>query len=340
MKSKHTPCFPFFGLLLTGILLTACVAQDAKPDRRKRVTVYTDCVTGADSLLFKQFTKFEHIQVIIRVLDRDSILGRIQREGYDSYADLILLHGADQLNKASKMGLWRHLDGIKLDESIQKSFRSPKHLWITLSKTPLVLIYDDRILSKNTVTSYGQLLLPTWKGKVALQQMDNSTFQVFRQTMRLLQKEKTAAFLNDLYKQSALPKQGDDLLQIKRVQSGQAQLAIVELASLVRASEEKDSTHRNAYRHIQPVFPNQQRGTFLNVTGAGIFRYARNTQHAQLLLEFLAGKNAQYEFAASRYEYPVLEDMQADYRLTQFGTFRSRFYLNRNVSFKSRKTRR
>lgn len=340
MRSKHTFCFPLFSILLTGILLTACVAQDAKPDRHPYVTVYTDCITAADSLLLKQFAKQEHVEVRIRVFSRDSILEKIEGEKYDSYADLILLHGADQLNKASKKGLWQHFDGEKIDQKINKSFRSPQHLWVALSKTPLVLIYDDRVLQKDTITTYTQLLLPKWKGKVALQQQDESTFLVFRQTMRLMQKEKIAQFMHDLYQQTALPLKGDDLAQISRVHSGEAQLAIVELASLVRASETRDSTHKNAFRHIQPIFPNQQRGTFLNVTGAGIYRYARNTQHAQRLLEFLSGKNAQYAFAAGRYEFPVLEGMQADYRLSNYGTFRSRFFLNRNLTFKSQKTQK
>lgn len=340
MRSKHTFCFPLLSVLLVGILLTACVAQDAKPVRHPYVMVYTDCITGADSLLLKQFAKQEHIDVRIRVLERDSILEKIALEKHNSYADLILLHGADQLNKASKKGLWQHFDGEQIDLKIHKSFRSPQHLWVALSKTPLVLIYDDRVLQKDAITTYAQLALPKWTGKVALQAPDASAFQVFRQTMRLMQKEKTAQFMNDLYRQAALPKQGDDQLQIARVQSGQAQLAIVELASLVRASKAKDSTGRNAFRHIQPIFPNQQRGTFVNVTGAGIYRYARNTQHAQLLLEFLASKNAQYAFAAGRYEFPVLEDMQADYRLSRYGTFRSRFYLNKNLTFKLLKTQK
>jgi iron(III) transport system substrate-binding protein len=120
---------------------------------------------------------------------------------------------------------------------------------------------------------------------------------------------------------------------LKIIRYWQAQLEIVELSSILKANalktSKKDSLNQPFSKSIGVIFPNQtKKGCFYNITGAGIYRYARNPIQARKLVEFLASKRAQYQFAAGRFEYPVVKNINPHYLLDPFGKYRARFVLN------------
>ncbi len=313
--------------LISVLLLASCMVQDAEAPKKQFVTVYTDYLGENDSLLFEKFRKEEKIIVYYKLLPADSILEIIQSEKYNSYADLVVLHGADQLQQAGKLKYFSTISSEQL-LAMDKNYISRGKTWVALSKTPIVLIYDQRFLKADTISFYNEVLQAKWKGKIALQDGSSSTLKVLGNSIAQLN-AKYKTFLPQLNMQSALPRSGNDLTQIKRVHSGQAQLAFVELASLVKANQRKDTLNKPIYTNIGVIFPGQkQKGSFYNVTGAGIYRYARNPANAEKLLEFLSSKRAQYDFASGRLEFPVL-DVKTDYRLEAYGKFRARFMANR-----------
>jgi iron(III) transport system substrate-binding protein len=317
------------GCILLSLLLVSCMAQDAQPAKKQSVTVYTDHLGENDSLLFEKFKKEEKITVYYKVLPADSILAIIQGEKYNSHADLILLHGADQLQQAGKMKLFSTITSEKLLAETDKNYISPQKNWIALSKSPIVLIYDQRILKPDTISFYNEVLQPKWKGKIALQDPSSSTLNVLGNSISQLN-VKHKRYLSQLNAQTSLPRSGNDLTQIKRINLGQAQLAFVELSSLVESNERRDTLDRRLYKNIKVIFPGQtQKGSFYNVTGAGIYKYARNAGNAEKLLQFLGSKRAQYAFASGRAEFPVLE-VKTDFRLEEYGKFRARFIANRS----------
>jgi iron(III) transport system substrate-binding protein len=71
-------------------------------------------------------------------------------------------------------------------------------------------------------------------------------------------------------------------------------------------------------------FPNQEdRGTHINVSGAGVTASARNRDNAILLIEFLTSLEAQQRFAEANYEYPVNPEAAATPLLESWGAFRA-----------------
>lgn len=316
------------------LLLNSCTIPDAQPQKKSVVTVYTDHLGTADSLIFAKFYKEEKIKVYYRILPSDSILEVIEQEKYNSKADLILLHGADQLLAAQRKKLFAPLHSEKITAEIDKNYLSKKGFWTALSKTPIVIAYDQRILKKDTVKTYNDLLTTNWKQKVALQHPDYPTLEVLNRSISTLKIRKVNLFLPKLVNQAYLKKEGEDLTQLKRIHDWKAQLAVVELSSIVKANAHKtnkrDTLNMPFSKSIGVIFPNQtKKGCFYNITGAGIYRYARNPMQARKLLEFLASKRAQYQFAAGRFEYPVVKNINPHYLLDPIGKYRARFVLNK-----------
>lgn len=70
-------------------------------------------------------------------------------------------------------------------------------------------------------------------------------------------------------------------------------------------------------------FPNQDgRGTHINVSGAGVAKYAPNKENAIQFIEFLVSVDAQKIFANSNYEYPVLDRLEPAKTLQDWGEFK------------------
>jgi len=327
---KITFGFKVLMLLISSTLFQSCLVKDAKPDKIQTVTVYTDFLSENDKEIFKQFKKLEKIKVYYKVFPSDSILEIIQLEKYNSFADLILLHGADRLLEGGKMNLFKQISPSEINPSLDENYFSKNKFWCAISKSPIVMIYNKNLLSGDTIRFYNEINQPKWKGKIALQNGNSSTIKVLGISMLNLRSKKHKNFLYNLNKQSQGNPKGDDLAQIKKINAVEAQLAFVELASLVYANQKKDTLSKKLYRNVSVIFPSQtQKGTFYNVTGAGIYRYARNPENAQKLLQYLTSKKAQYAFASGRYEFPVLSDVKAGPKLQEFGSFRGRFVANR-----------
>jgi iron(III) transport system substrate-binding protein len=72
------------------------------------------------------------------------------------------------------------------------------------------------------------------------------------------------------------------------------------------------------------IFPNQKnRGTHVNVSGAGVVKTAPNQENAVKFIEFLASNEAQQNFASGNQEYPVLVGIETTPTLKGFGPYKS-----------------
>lgn len=324
--NRMKPKITFLSILIL-CFVSACISPDLENPKLKKVVIYTDHVGSQDSLIFSHFYKNEKIKVYVKIYSSEEILKIIQEEKYNSHADLIILHGANQLAAADKLNLFRPFSKENIQNSVSNNYLSENKTWVSLSKTPLVIAFDRRILKTDTISNYSDLLFPSWKDKVALQSDDNATLAVLESSLSQMEAKILHDFKSKLIKQSILSRSGDDLTQIKRIQKNQAQVAIIELASMEKRFLEKDSLARKLRTQVGVIFPSQtKKGSLNNVTGAAIYRYARNPDNAQKLLDYLTSKGAQYFFAAGRLEFPVNEAVKVDDRLDAYGKFRARFY--------------
>jgi iron(III) transport system substrate-binding protein len=71
------------------------------------------------------------------------------------------------------------------------------------------------------------------------------------------------------------------------------------------------------------LFPNQaDRGTHVNVSGAGVARHSPNRAAAVAFIEYLTSDRAQKLFAEGNFEYPVVAGVAPHPTLAGFGTFK------------------
>ena len=189
------------------------------------------------------------------------------------------------------------------------------------------MVYNEKVLKKDTLKTYSDLNDEKWKGKIAFQELNHPTQMSYRRNMRLILGEKADTFLYKFYKQRLFPFVEDDEKALLKVKNFEQQLALVQLSSLVSYQNEKAKKNESSRFVLKPIFPNQKKkGCYLKVTSAGVYRYAKNPLQAQQLLEFLGSKKAQYAFAEGRFESPIVKGVKSHYLLEKYGKFRGRFY--------------
>lgn len=75
---------------------------------------------------------------------------------------------------------------------------------------------------------------------------------------------------------------------------------------------------------VAPYWPNQNdRGVHVNVSGAGVTKYAKNREQTIKLIEFLSSPEAQNLYADVNYEYPANPAVKPHPLLASFGTFKA-----------------
>ncbi len=114
------PKVAFLSLFIL-FFLSACISPDLEVSSEKKVVIYTDHIGSQDSLLYKDFQKSEKIKVYVKYYSSEKILKIIQDEKYDSHADLIILHGANQLTQAERLNLFRTYSTTEINKNIPKN---------------------------------------------------------------------------------------------------------------------------------------------------------------------------------------------------------------------------
>jgi iron(III) transport system substrate-binding protein len=117
---------------------------------------------------------------------------------------------------------------------------------------------------------------------------------------------------------------GSDRDQVKAVAAGEGDVAIVNTYYIGIMLNDANEEERKAADKIAIFFPNQEdRGTHINISGAGVAKYAPNKENAVKLLEFLSNKESQEFLANINFEYPVNPNAEFSDLLKQWGTFKA-----------------
>ena len=114
----------------------------------------------------------------------------------------------------------------------------------------------------------------------------------------------------------------NDRSQIIAVANGEADLAIANSYYIgIMLSGSAGEEQLAAAKKVKMAFPNQtNRGTHINISGAGILKSAPNQKNANRFLEFLISEKVQKTMVDKSYEYPILESIRPSDEIASFGT--------------------
>lgn len=282
------------------------------------VTVYSARNEQLIKPLFDAFTKETGTQVQVLTDKEGPLLERLKAEGSKTPADLLITVDAGNLWHASRMGLLRPIKSQVLNANIPPNLRDPRGEWYGLSVRARTIIYNKKFVNPNKLSTYEALADPEWKGKLCLRTSKKVYNQSLVATMiASMGESKTEQVVRGWVANLATDVFADDNGVIKAVAAGQCEVGIVNTYYLARALDKEPNLPVGLFWANQ-----RERGVHVNVSGAGVTKYAPNPQGGQKLLEWLAGDVAQSIYTNDDFEYPANPRVKADSIIRQWGAFK------------------
>ena len=277
--------------------------------------------------LLKRFKKETGISYRLVTGKADGLLKRLEIEGSLSPADVFITVDAGRLQRAKQAGVLQTIENLILKKRIPASLRDRENYWFGLSQRARTIIYNKVTVDAANLSTYEELASPAWKGQLCIRSSDSVYNQSLVASMiEVNGVEKTESWARGLVRNFARPPTGGDTDLLKATAAGQCSIALANTYYLGRLINSKKSSERKAAQNLAVFWPNQgegDRGVHVNVSGAGVTKYARNIIEALSLLEFLVTDESQEWYAEVNNEYPVVEGAKISKTLESFGTFKA-----------------
>lgn len=305
-------------LLASAVILISC-SQSVD-----EIKVYSGRHYRSDEDLFRKFTEKTGIKVNLIKADSDQLINRLALEGENSPADLFITADAGRIGQAVEQGLLQPVKTKFIEQNVPKNLRDPDDYWVGLTKRARVIVYHLDRVDPAELTTFEDLILPKWKGKVLVRSSQSHYNQTLMASMVAAGGyEQTLEWAKGLVNNMAQPPKGNDRDQVKAVAAGVGDLAIVNtyyMGLLLRSANEEE---RQVAGQMGIFFPNQDdRGAHINVSAIGLTASSKNKENAILLMEFLLEKESQEMLAGENFEYPVNPDAKWPDLLVEWGEFK------------------
>lgn len=310
---------------LTIALATTSAFGMGSPDTltSSELNIYSARKEALIKPLLDRFSEATGTQINLVTGKGDALLTRLQSEGINSPADLLLTVDAGRLYRAQQAGVLQPMISERLNAAIPQHLRSTDDQWFGLSVRARVIVYAKDRVGVKQLSNYEALAEPRWRGKVCVRSSSNIYNQSLVASMLATEgMQHTETWLEGLVANFARTPAGGDRDQIKAVAAGLCDVAIVNsyyLGGMLRSS---DPAQLKAASSVGLFWPNQDgRGTHINISGAGVTRSSQNPELAAQLIAFLASDESQRWYAEMNNEFPVRADIEVSETLRTWGGF-------------------
>ncbi|GGD86793.1 iron deficiency-induced protein A [Planktosalinus lacus] len=297
-------------------------SQESK-EISQEINVYTHRHYEADQELFKRFEEQTGIKVNVINASADELIQKMTLEGDKSPADVLITVDAGRLHRAKTSGLLQPISSMILDSIIPSHLMDTDKNWFALTKRARVIAYAKDRIKPEDLSTYQDLTDVKWNNKILIRSSSNIYNQSLLASIIANEgEEKAKQWAESLVANMARSPKGNDRDQVKAVAAGEGDLAIVNTYYIGMLTNSENPEERKVAESIGIFFPNQETtGTHVNVSGAGVAKYAPNKDNAVKFIEFLVSEEAQEVFALSNFEYPVNSNVKVSETLKKWGSF-------------------
>ncbi len=312
---KNTPLI----IIATILFLWGC-----QQEKTKIVNVYTHRHYQADEQIFTKFSKETGIKVNVIKASADQLIGRLELEGENTPADLLITVDAGRLWRAKMKGLLQPVESEILKENIPSYLKDKENYWFGLTYRSRVIAYNKERVDPSKLSTYEALTNEEWTGRF-LPRTSASEYNQALMASLIAHDGLESALLwaNNMTKNFARTPKGSETETVQEIANGKGDVSLINTYYLAKMTTSGIPEEQQAAARVGVFFPNQQdRGAHINISGAGVTKYAKNKDHAVLLLEFLSKEYAQKIFTDSNFEYPVNPKVEMCKTLAAWGNFK------------------
>lgn len=302
--------------------LTAVIATSAAAEGE--LNLYSSRHYDTDERLYGEFEEATGITINRIEGKADELIARMEAEGANSPADILLTVDTSRLARAKNAGILQSVDSDILEDRIPSNLQDLDNQWFGFSQRGRIIFFNKENMD-NPPATYADLAKPEYKGMICIRSSNNT----YNQTLlaSIITHEGTEAaksWAEGIVANMARDPQGGDTDQLRGLVSGECDIAVSNTYYFARAIR-KDVKGLSAERDkVGFVFPNQDSyGAHMNLSGAGVAANAPNKENAILFLEYLASDDAQKYFSAGNDEFPAVPSVELADSVEQLGEFKA-----------------
>ncbi len=288
------------------------------------LNLYSSRHYQTDDALYDNFTKQTGIRINRIEAAEDALLERLKNEGDKSPADVLVTVDAGRLWRAEQMGLFLPVKSPSLSERVPAELRHPDGLWFGFSTRARPIFYAKGKVDPKELANYEDLANPKFKGRICIRS-SSAMYNLSLMSSMIAADGPARAeeWAKGVVANFARDPKGGDTDQLKAVAAGECDIAVSNTYYYVRLVKSSNPADRAAAAKIGVIFPNQgNRGTHVNISGAGVLKFAPHKENGVKFLEYLASDSAQAYFANGNNEYPVAAGIKANPELESLGSFK------------------
>lgn len=307
-----------FSRITVFVLFALIILPTYATSKTDKIVVYSARKEHLIKPMFDVYTANTGVKIEYITGKEGVLLERLKAEGKNTPADMLITVDAGNLWHAAREGVLQPTKSDSLDAAIPSNLRDPEGNWFGLSVRARTIVYNPKSVQPSQLSSYEDLASDTWKNKLVLR----TSKKVYNQSLvaSLIAEhgeEQTAKIVEGWVNNLAAAPFSNDTTTLEAVAAGIGQVTIVNTYYLGRLMKKQPDLP------LAIFWPNQDSGgVHMNVSGAGITKHADNKEGAVKLLEWLAGEEAQGQFAALNMEFPANPAVAADPFVASWGTFK------------------
>ena len=308
---------------LAALLLTAAAGFAAKSAAAGAVNIYSYRQPELIQPLLDAFTAETGLVTNVLFLEK-GLEERIEAEGRNSPADVILTTDIGRLDSAKSKGITQPVTEAAINSNIPENYRDTEGHWFGLTIRGRVVYASKQRVGQNAIT-YEELADPKWKGKICVRDGQH-VYNVALIASMIANKgaEFAETWLTGVRDNLARKPAGGDRDQAKGVFAGECDIALgnTYYVALMQTNE-KEAEQKDWAAAIKVIFPNTaDRGTHVNISGMALAKHSPHKDAALKLMTFLASPKAQQIYAEEVFEYPVAPGTKPSAIVEAFGAIK------------------
>lgn len=303
---------PLWGALVLAVGLSGCAKQPSE------LVVYSARNEQLIKPMFDRYTAETGQKIRFVTDDAGPLIERLNAEGANSQADILMTVDAGELWHAADLGLLKPLQSEVLDANIPENLRDPQDRWFGISIRARTMVYSTERVKPEDLSDYAALADPRWKGKLCLR----TSKKVYNQSLVAMLiaehgEAKTEEIVRGWVANLAAEPFSNDVLLMEAIAAGQCDVGLVNTYYFGRLLRDKPELPVKLFWADQAG-----QGVHVNVSGAGVTAHAPRSAEAQKFIEWLSQPEAQSLFAGLNLEYPASTSIEADPIVRAWGDFK------------------
>ena len=310
--------FSFAKMAAMLLALGSFLGVHAASAPAQEVVVYSARIEALIRPMFEAFTAKTGAKVKYFTASEKELLERLKAEGANSPADALMTVDAGNLWLAQNTGVLQGFKSEIIDKNIPAHLHGKDNAWVGLSVRARPIMRSTERVKPSELSTYEGLADPKWRGRICFR----TSRQVYTQSLIATMIKSLGEKRTEEIARGWMANQpriiDSDTRVLEGIAAGQCDVGLTNTYYLARLKA------KNPAFAVAPYWPNQNdRGVHVNVSGAGVTKYAKNREQAIKLIEFLSSPEAQNLYADVNYEYPANPAVKPHPLLASFGTFKA-----------------